>query len=49
MNATNNDFAFYFSICVYRKLRDMGLISAEEYTRIAGISREKYGSELIVS
>ena len=49
MNIQNTgDQAFYFSICILRKLRDMGLLSAEEYTKICGISRNHYDSKIIV-
>ena len=49
MNTQNtNDHAFYFSICILRRLRDMGLLSAEEYTKICEISRDYYGSKIIV-
>lgn len=39
----NKDSAFYWSICILRRLRDMGLISKKEYENIHSISSKHYG------
>jgi hypothetical protein len=40
------DAAFYFTVCLLKKLLQAGEISAGEYMKICQISREYYGSSL---
>ena len=40
------DAAFYWSVCILRRLRDMGLITQKEYEKIKDISAEHYGTKL---
>jgi hypothetical protein len=46
---TKNTAAFYWSVCLLRRLCDMGLLSPTEYEKILAISRDHYCSALIVS
>jgi hypothetical protein len=41
------DAAFYWSVCLLRTLRDMGLLSQSEYAKIKGISAGYYGTKLL--
>jgi hypothetical protein len=41
------DAAFYWSVCLLRRLRDMGLLSQSEYTKIRDISAVYYGTKLL--
>jgi hypothetical protein len=40
------DATFYWSVCVLRRLRDMGLLSQKEYEKIKNISAEHYGTKI---
>jgi hypothetical protein len=42
-----NDIAYYWGVCILKKLRDNGLISETEYRRICDISAGHYGTDLI--
>ena len=42
-----NDAAFYWSVCILRRLRDMGLLNQKEYEKIKNISAEYYGTKLL--
>lgn len=46
-NQLNNDSAFYWSVCILRRLRNMGLLSQKEYEKIISISAEHYQTELL--
>ncbi|MDD4493879.1 MAG: hypothetical protein PHV32_05970 [Eubacteriales bacterium] len=46
-NQLNNDSAFYWSVCILRRLRDMGLLTQAEYEKIRDISAEHYGTKLL--
>jgi hypothetical protein len=41
------DAAFYWSVCLLRRLRDMGLLSPAEYAKIRDISARYYGTKLL--
>jgi hypothetical protein len=41
------DAAFYWSVCILRRLRDMGLLTATEYEKIRDISAKHYGTKLL--
>jgi hypothetical protein len=41
------DAAFYWSVCVLRRLREMGLLTADEYEKIRDISAKYYGTRLL--
>ena len=41
-----NDTAFYWSVCVLRRLRDMGMLTQKEYEKIKNISAEHYGTKI---
>jgi len=41
------DATFYWSVCILRRLRDMGLLSQAEYEKIRDISAEYYGTKLL--
>jgi hypothetical protein len=43
------DAAFYWSVCLLRKLRDMGLLTAKEYEKIRDMNANYYGTKLLVS
>lgn len=45
----NNDAAFYWSVCILRRLRDMGLLTEAEYEKIRDISAKHYDTKLLVS
>lgn len=45
-NQLNNDSAFYWSVCVLRWLRDMGLLTQKEYETIKGLSAKHYGTKV---
>ena len=45
-NQLNNDSAFYWSVCILRRLRDMGLLSQKEYETICNISAKHYGTQI---
>lgn len=42
-----NDASFYWSVCILRRLRDMGLLTQKEYEKIRNISAEHYGTSLL--
>ena len=42
------DANFYWSVCVLHRLRDMGLITPAEYSKIKDISADYYGTKIIV-
>ncbi len=42
----NNESAFYWSIGVLRRLRDMGLLSQKEYEIICSISAKHYSVDV---
>jgi len=44
-----NDCAFYWSVCMLQRLRDMGFITPEETRKVQKISAEHYGSAIYVS
>jgi len=44
-----SDAVFYWSVCILRRLRDMGLLSREEYEKIRDISAEHYGTKIYMS
>lgn len=48
-NQLNNDSAFYWSVCVLQRLRDMGLLTQKEYETIKSISANHYGTSIYVS
>ena len=41
-----NDAAFYWSVCILRRLRDMGLLTQKEYEKIRDISAEHYDTKI---
>ena len=41
--------AFYWSVCILRRLRDMRLLSQPEYEKIRDISAKYYDTKLFVS
>jgi len=41
------DASFYWSVCILRRLCDMGLLSQNEYEKIKNISAEYYGTKLL--
>jgi hypothetical protein len=41
------DAAFYWSVCLLRRLRDMGLITTKEYEKIRDMSASYYGTKLL--
>lgn len=43
------DAAFYWSVCILRRLRDMQLLSQAEYEKIRDINAKYYGTKLFVS
>jgi hypothetical protein len=42
------DAAFYWSVCILRRLRDMGLLTEAEYRKILQISSDHYGTQVFV-
>jgi Fe2+ transport system protein FeoA len=50
MNTQNQkDLAYYWSVCILRRLRDMGLLTDAEVEKVRRISQKRYGSDLIMS
>jgi len=45
----SNEAAYYWSVCILRRLRDMGVITAAEYEKIRAINAEYYGTKIHVS
>ena len=45
----HKDAAFYWSVCVLRRLREMGLLTPEEQKRIQGINADYYGTKIYIS
>ena len=41
-----NDAAFYWSVCILRRLRDMELLTQKEYEKIKSISAEHYDTKI---
>jgi len=44
-----NEASFYWSVCILRRLRDMGLLSQREYEKIQKISADTTARKSIVS
>ena len=40
------DAAFYWSVSILRRLRNMGLLTQKEYEKIKSISAEHYGTKI---
>ena len=43
------DSAFYWSVCILKKLHDMELITTEEYRKIRDMSADYYNTEVIAA
>ncbi len=41
-----NESAFYWSVCILRHLRDMGLLDQKEYEKIRNISANHYDTQI---
>jgi hypothetical protein len=41
------DAVFYWSVCILRRLRDIGLLTDAEYEKIRDISAKHYGTKLL--
>jgi hypothetical protein len=48
-NQLNNDSAFYWSVCVLRRLRDMGLLSQRNMKKSVISARNTMAQSYIVS
>lgn len=48
-NQLYNDSAFYWSVCILRRLRDMELLSQKEYEKARNISAKHYDTNIFVS
>ena len=51
MNNENlsNEAAYYWSVCILRRLCDMGMITEAEYEKIRAMNAEYYGTKIHVS
>jgi hypothetical protein len=50
MNTQNQkDLAYYWSLCILRRLQAMGLLTANEAEKARAASQKRYGSVLIMS
>ena len=43
------DAAYYWSWCILKRLRDMGLLTDAEVEKIRVVSKKRYSSQLLVS
>jgi hypothetical protein len=46
---TQKALSYYWSFCIYQRLRDMGLITAAEFEKACAVSQKRYGVAVFVS